>query len=52
MKRALIVFSISTALGLIAMVVIARTAWRYGDRPGGTARGPVMIEIPVGAGRR
>ena len=38
MKRALIVFLITSALGLIALIVVARTAWRYGDTPGGTAQ--------------
>jgi UPF0755 protein len=50
MKRALIVFAITSVLGLVAAVYVARTAWRYGDRPGGTARGPVIVEIPNGAG--
>ena len=49
MKRALIAFLITSALGLIALVVVARTAWRYGDRPGGTATGKVTIDIPNGA---
>ena len=38
MKRALIVFLITSAIGLIALIVVARTAWRYGDTPGGTAQ--------------
>jgi UPF0755 protein len=50
MKRALVVFAITSCLGLGGMIIIARTAWRYGDRPGGTARGPVAVEIPIGAG--
>jgi UPF0755 protein len=49
LKRALIVFAITSVLGVIGLIVVARTAWRYGDRPGGTARGPVTIEIPIGA---
>ncbi len=49
-KRALVVFAITSLLGLGAMIVVARAAWRYGDRPGGTARGRVTVEIPIGAG--
>ena len=36
-------------MGLIALIVVARTAWRYGDTPGGTATGKVTVEIPNGA---
>jgi peptidoglycan lytic transglycosylase G len=50
MRRALVVFAITSALGLAAIGIVARSAWRYGDRPGGTARGKVTIEIPPGAG--
>jgi len=49
MKRALWVFAITTAIGVIALAVVGRTAWRYGDRPGGTAQGLVAVEIPPGA---
>ncbi len=49
MKRALVVFAITSLLGLVAMTFVARTAWRYGDRPGGSARGRVTVEIPNGA---
>jgi UPF0755 protein len=49
-RRALIVFAVTSVLGLVALAVVVRTAWRYGDRPGGTAQGPVEIEIPNGAG--
>ncbi len=49
-KRALVVFAVTTALGAIALAVVVRTAWRYGDRVGGTAQGKVEIEIPNGAG--
>ena len=49
MKRALIAFLITSAVGLIALIVVARTAWRYGDTPGGTASGKVTVEIPNGA---
>jgi UPF0755 protein len=49
MKRALIVFLVTTAVALGAVGFVARTAWRYGDTPGGTAQGKVAIEIPSGA---
>ena len=49
MKRALIVFLSTTAIGVIALIVVARTAWRYGDTPGGTATGKVAVELPNGA---
>src|SRR5262245_53237766 len=49
MKRALIVFLATSAIGLIALIVVARTAWRYGDIPGGIAAGKVVVEIPNGA---
>jgi UPF0755 protein len=50
MKRALIVFLVTGALGLSALAVVARAAWRYGDTAAGTARGRVEVEIPKGAG--
>ncbi len=50
MSRALAVFAVTTVLGLIAVGVLVRIAWTYGDRPGGTAHGKVEIEIPPGAG--
>jgi UPF0755 protein len=49
MKRAFIAFLITSALGLIALVIVGGTAWRYGDTPGGTASGKVAVEIPNGA---
>jgi UPF0755 protein len=49
MKRALIVFLSTSAIGVIALIVVARGAWRYGDTPGGTASGKIAIEIPNGA---
>jgi UPF0755 protein len=49
MRRAFRVFVATTALGLCAIAWIAHTAWRYGDRATGSARGPVEIEIPKGA---
>jgi UPF0755 protein len=49
MKRALQVFAVTTALGIVALAWVARTAWRYGDIPTGTAVGKVEVEIPKGA---
>jgi len=49
MKRAFVVFLVTGALGLAAVAVVARVAWRYGDTPGGVASGPVEVEIPKGA---
>jgi len=49
MKRALVVFTVTTTVALIALVIVASTAWRYGDRPSGTAHGRVAVEIPAGA---
>src|SRR3954470_15754143 len=49
MKRALIAFLITSAFGLVALIVVGRTAWRYGDTPGGTATGKITVEIPNGA---
>jgi UPF0755 protein len=49
MKRALIVFLATSGIGLIVLIVVARTAWNYGERPGGTATGKVAVEIPNGA---
>jgi UPF0755 protein len=52
MKRALIVFLATSVIGLGALLVVVRTAWHYGDRPGGTAQGKVTVEIPAGASAR
>jgi UPF0755 protein len=49
MKRALIVFLTTSAVGLLAVGMVVRTAWRYGDTPNGTASGTVAVEIPAGA---
>jgi UPF0755 protein len=49
MRRAFRVFVVTTLLGLGGMAWVAHTAWRYGDRSSGTARGQVEIEIPKGA---
>jgi UPF0755 protein len=49
MQSALRVFLATTALGLFAIGWVAHTAWKYGDRATGRARGPIEIEIPKGA---
>lgn len=49
MKKALIVFLATSLVGLIAIAVVVRTAWTYGDTPRGTAQGKVAVEIPNGA---
>jgi UPF0755 protein len=52
MKRALVVFILTSVIGLVVLSLVARTAWRYGDTPGGTAQGKVTVEIPTGASAR
>jgi cell division protein YceG involved in septum cleavage len=52
MRRALIVFVVTIVLGLGATAFVARTAWKYGDTPGGTAQGRVEVEIAKGATAR
>lgn len=49
MKRALFVFLTTTAIGIAVVAWLAFTAFRYGDKPTGSARGRVEIEIPKGA---
>ena len=49
MKRALIVFLVTTILGVLVVAWVAFAAWRYGDKPSGSARGRVEVEIPKGA---
>ncbi|HEY5000027.1 MAG TPA: hypothetical protein VII36_12815, partial [Usitatibacter sp.] len=49
MRRALFVFLGSTAIGIVVVAWLAFTAFRYGDKPTGSARGSVEIEIPKGA---
>jgi UPF0755 protein len=49
MKRALGVFAVTTALGILVVAWLALAAWRYGDKPSGPARGRVEVEIPKGA---
>jgi UPF0755 protein len=52
MKRALVAFVVTSVLGLTALAVVGRAAWRYGDTPGGIAIGTVEIDIPKGATAR
>jgi UPF0755 protein len=49
MRRALVVFLITGVLGLGAVGLVARVAWRYGDTRAGSASGRVEVEIPKGA---
>jgi UPF0755 protein len=49
MKRALVVFLVTTVLGIAVVGWVALKAWRYGDKPGGWARGRIEVEIPKGA---
>jgi UPF0755 protein len=49
MRRALVVFLITVALGLGAAGVVVYLAFTFPDRPGGSARGDVELEIPKGA---
>jgi UPF0755 protein len=49
MKRALLIFVVTTVLGLLVVAWAAFAAWRYGDKPTGTARGRIEVEIPKGA---
>ncbi|HVZ75595.1 MAG TPA: endolytic transglycosylase MltG [Polyangia bacterium] len=51
-KRALLFFVVTLVGGLGAAAFVARTAWRYGDTPGGGAQGKVEVEIPKGATAR
>jgi UPF0755 protein len=52
LKRALIVFAATVALGLGTLGYVGYTAWHYGDAPGGKASGRVEVEIPKGATAR
>ena len=49
MKRALVVFLLTSFVGVGAAAWVAYTAFRYGDTPTGSARGRVEIDIPKGA---
>ena len=49
MKRAFTVFLLTTIMGLAAVGWVVHTAFKYGDKPSGTARGRVEVEIPKGA---
>ena len=48
-KKALLVFAVTTVFGLLIVGWVAYSAWKYGDKPTGTARGRVEIDIPKGA---
>jgi len=50
MRRALIVFLLTTALGMGGVLFVAYKAYSYPDTPSGTGRGLVEIEIPRGVG--
>jgi UPF0755 protein len=50
MRRALQVFLVTTALGVVVVAVLAYKAWTYPESKGGWARGPVDVQIPKGAG--
>jgi UPF0755 protein len=50
MARAFKVFLVTTAIGVLLVAVIVYKAWTYPDTVGGTARGPVELEIPKGSG--
>ncbi|MBC8132751.1 MAG: endolytic transglycosylase MltG, partial [Deltaproteobacteria bacterium] len=49
MRRAFVVFAITTILGMAAVGWLVLAAWRYGDKPAGSARGRTEVEIPKGA---
>lgn len=49
MKRAAAVFLVTTVLGLAVVAWVAFTAFKYGDKPSGSAQGRVEVEIPKGA---
>jgi UPF0755 protein len=51
-KNALVVFVVTGVLGLTALALLARAAWRYGDASSGSASGRVEVEIPKGATAR
>ncbi len=49
-RRAFRVFLITAAVGLLVFAALAYKALTYPDRASGSARGPVEVEIPRGAG--
>jgi len=49
MRRALFVFLGTTVFGILVVAWLAFAAWRYGDKPAGSASGRVEVEIPKGA---
>ena len=52
MRRALLVFLLTTALGGVVLLAVAGKIVRYPDTATGTAHGTVEVEIPKGAGAR
>jgi cell division protein YceG involved in septum cleavage len=52
MRRALLVFLLTTALGGGVLVGVLNKVVRYPDTRTGSARGTVEVEIPKGAGAR
>jgi UPF0755 protein len=50
MSKALRVFIITTLVGLLAVGLVVWKALRYPDQASGSAKGPVDLEIPRGAG--
>jgi UPF0755 protein len=52
MRKAFRVFALTSLLGLGAVTALAYRVWTYGDTATGTARGPVEVEVPRGAGAR
>ena len=52
MRRALLVFLLTTALGGGVLVGVLNKIVHYADTPTGSARGAVEVEIPKGAGAR
>ncbi|HJX53181.1 MAG TPA: endolytic transglycosylase MltG, partial [Polyangia bacterium] len=52
MRRALLVFSLTTALGGGVLLGVLNKIVHYPDRATGSAHGTVEVEIPKGAGAR
>lgn len=50
MMRALKVFLLTTLVGVVVVAVLVYKVWTYPDTAGGTAKGPVEVEIPRGSG--
>jgi UPF0755 protein len=52
MRRALLVFLVTTALGALVLLVLVGKVLRYPDSATGPARGTVEVDIPKGAAAR